>query len=494
MKIALKTIGAGWDSIFLSIVKLITTVTVIINTKILSLGLSLIDYGTYSQANLIISISTSVLLFGLGDALSYYYNGSNIKNIDKDRIVNTIYFIEIIIGLLIAGIIIFGRYYIAKYFSNTYLLNVIILLAFIPIMNNILYFYQILYISNRQAKFISMRNLFVSIIMIIITYVSVFIIKNIITIFIASLILQILQILYFTFSFKKKYFLINIFRIDIKQIKNIFSYSIPMGVYAFTNYLLRDIDKLVIGKLENTKVLAIYTNCSKILPFDLVAVSLSTVLIPYIMKYVSNKDYENSIKLFSQYLKIGYYSVLPLGFAVLTNPKLIINILYTSEYVVGERVFIFYIIDSMIRFSSIHLIISAARKIKTLYIYSFIALALNLVLDLVLYRIIGMEGPAVATLIVSIMYTSAILKTTKNIINANWKDIFYYKDIIRFMSFMLVIFSVMKYASKIMLSSGVNSYIVLFSTIIIELVLNIIWNYKDIKESFKIINNLKIYV
>ena len=62
--------GASWDSLFLTVVKLVTTLTAIIQTKILSVGLSLTDYGTYSQANVVVSLGTSFLLLGLGDAIN----------------------------------------------------------------------------------------------------------------------------------------------------------------------------------------------------------------------------------------------------------------------------------------------------------------------------------------------------------------------------------------------------------------------------------------
>ena len=94
-KINLK--GASYDSIFLAISKALTMVFGIVLSKILSVGLSLEAYGTYSQANLIVSIATSMILLGLGDAVNYYYNKRD-KNIDASlqaRIVNTVFFIEI---------------------------------------------------------------------------------------------------------------------------------------------------------------------------------------------------------------------------------------------------------------------------------------------------------------------------------------------------------------------------------------------------------------
>ncbi|MFQ7526630.1 MAG: hypothetical protein ACLRMN_02620 [Mediterraneibacter gnavus] len=81
----INTKGASWDSMFLTFVKILTTLTSIVVTKILSVGLSLTDYGTYSQAILIVSIGTTIILFGLGDALNYFYNNQSIEATEEKR-------------------------------------------------------------------------------------------------------------------------------------------------------------------------------------------------------------------------------------------------------------------------------------------------------------------------------------------------------------------------------------------------------------------------
>ena len=137
-------------------------------------------------------------------------------------------------------------------------------------------------------------------------------------------------------------------------------YGFPMGIFALTNTLTRDIDKLIIGYMSDTETVAIYSNCSKVLPFDIIVVSFATVLIPYIMKYISQNQLENSILLFKNYLKIGYYTVWTFGAAVLVVTKQAICFLYSSEYLVGEPIFILYVVDSMIKFASMHLILTAS--------------------------------------------------------------------------------------------------------------------------------------
>ena len=71
--------GASWDSFFLTAVKIVTTLSTIVLTKILSTGLSLAQYGTYSSANIVIALGTSVLLLGFGDAINYFYRLFNVN-------------------------------------------------------------------------------------------------------------------------------------------------------------------------------------------------------------------------------------------------------------------------------------------------------------------------------------------------------------------------------------------------------------------------------
>lgn len=112
--------GASWDSMFLVVVRVISTLASIIEIKILSVGFDLTDYGTYSQIGVIVSICNSMLLLGMGDALNYYYNNRSVKYDRNKRltIVNTIFAIEIIAGIIVAIGLFAGRGLLATYYSN----------------------------------------------------------------------------------------------------------------------------------------------------------------------------------------------------------------------------------------------------------------------------------------------------------------------------------------------------------------------------------------
>lgn len=177
--------GAAWDSVFLTIVKFITIFTAILQTKILSIGLSLTDYGTYSQANIVVSISVSILLLGLGDAINYYFNDSSGKYSKEQRIqiVNTIYTIELIAGIGLVCIVLFARDLIAQYFSNEGLKIVVIIISIKPMLDNMIYFYQILFVSTGKAKVIAIRNLVISILKVVSIFIAVHIFNSVIVIY-----------------------------------------------------------------------------------------------------------------------------------------------------------------------------------------------------------------------------------------------------------------------------------------------------------------------
>jgi O-antigen/teichoic acid export membrane protein len=406
--------GASWDSIFLTFVKLVTTLATIAQTKILSVGLSLTDYGTYSQANVVLSILTSLLLLGFGDAINYFYN-SRAQQFDQNKrvcIVNTVFCTEVAAGILVFAFVMLGRDAISAYFSNAALRGLIALIAFKPMLDNLIYFNQILFLSSGKAKAVAIRNLIVCVLKLAAIYLSVHVFKSLKAIFAVLLLLDLIQLVFFKLFYARDGFLVNPLKGKGAFVRPILAYGLPMGIFALTNMLTRDIDKLVIGYMASTETLAVYANCSKTLPFDIVVASFATVLFPYIMKYVSMGDWTSSARLFSNYLKIGYYSVWMMAGAVLITSCQAVSFLYSDAYLPGNTVFILYIINSMLRFASMHLILAASGNTKKLMIYSLVSLLLNTVLNLVLYRLLGVTGPAIATLIVAVLYTFLILQKT----------------------------------------------------------------------------------
>lgn len=486
--------GASWDSFFLISVKFLTVFTSMALTKLLSAGLSLKEYGTYSQANIVVSVGTSVLLLGLGDALNYYYNNKSQQYDRSDRIafVNTVFLIEMIAGIVFAAAVMLGRGALSGYFSNNALQSLLIIISVKPMLDNLNYFYQVLYISAGKAKAIAARNLVLSLAKLAIIYMTVHVLHSVNLIFIALIALDLVQLVLFKTFFVRYGFLVNPLKGARRCVMPILKYGIPMGVYALTNMLTREVDKLVIGRLADTETLAVYSNCSKILPFDIVAVSFATILVPYIMSNITANNRESSLLLFQNYMKIGYYSAWILGAAVFITNEQVICFLYTEDYLAGKMVFLLYIADSMIRFASMHLILTASGNSKALMMYSVVALVLNLVLNLAFFQLWGMVGPAAATALTAVLYTILVLRKTLQVLKAGWSEIFDLKDLALFVSVLAVTGIWGYFLNKGLLHMGMPGVMAMLVTAALYGCMNLGINFKRIMRSIKLINSLKM--
>ena len=446
---------------FLTFAKVLTILFSFVSAKILSTGLTLTEYGTYSQANLINSIGTSMILLGLGDALSYYFNrkDGDITEGLRRKIVNTVFFCEIAVGIILAAVIILGQNAIVLYFDNPAIRLLLPLVCVLPAFANLIYFYKILLVGVGKARIMSFLSLFLVVVRIIAVYLAVYTVNNLLLIYAVILFMDIVQITVYEIVLRRRGMGVNPFRISGSHIKPIFAYGLPMGVFAITSSLSRDIDKLIIGRIGGTEELAIYTNCSKLLPLDIIVTSFAMVLIPYIYGRVSEGRKEESADLFSSYLKVGYYSVWTFGTMLLIAPETVISFLYADEYVAGTAVFVLYIFDSMLRFASIHLVLTAAGKSKLIMVYSISTMALNFVLNIAFYYAWGMIGPAIATLISAFVYTLLILISTIRFIDVRWSDIFKLREILPFVIALAVTWLLTRLLNDALCVWGVHAYI-----------------------------------
>ena len=215
-KFKLKLKGASWDSMFLTFAKVLTILFSFVSAKILSTGLTLTEYGTYSQANLINSIGTSMILLGLGDALSYYFNrkDGDITEGLRRKIVNTVFFCEIAVGIILAAVIILGQNAIVLYFDNPAIRLLLPLVCVLPAFANLIYFYKILLVGVGKARIMSFLSLFLVVVRIIAVYLAVYTVNNLLLIYAVILFMDIVQITVYEIVLRRRGMGVNPFRIS----------------------------------------------------------------------------------------------------------------------------------------------------------------------------------------------------------------------------------------------------------------------------------------
>lgn len=486
-----KTQSNSKDSIFLAVTKLFTTAVGMISTMILSKMLSLEMVGTYVASNTIISLLASLSILGLADGCNYFFNKTMDEKKQKDY-VDTILGIQLFIGITIAVLVMIFRNQIVNFYDNQALYGLMIYICLRPYFENTLLVLQILQVAIGKAKMIAVRNAIMSLFKISIISLAAFWTRDIKTIFVAYIIADIIMVILFAISFIKDKYRLNPFNIKISLIKPILTFSIPMGIYVMTNAFARDLDKLVIGSFETPNNLAIYSNCSTLLPFDIVSSAFLTIMIPLMTRYIAQNKLEQCQTLFSCYLKVGYLSTFVFTSVAIIFADELICFLYDSKYLSGKMIFILYIVVDMLKFANLSLVLSAKGRTKTLMKISLFILVANIVLNLLFYYIWGLEGPAIATVLITAVNTVILLTSSANIIESNIMKLVKFRELGKFLWQLLVCSVITVLSKKMLLKFGVSQYIVMLFVGGSFCLTMLMLNFKEIKNTFSQINSMKL--
>lgn len=203
-----------------------------------------------------------------------------------------------------------------------------------------------------------------------------------------------------------------------------------MAGYILLNSLMRDLDKLTISWFMSTEEVAIYTNMSKVLPFDLFSTSMYTVLLPFVTLAITGNHREEAQYIYRQYLNISLITMTIFIVGAMIFSEELVLTLYGDQYLSGLKIFIIYLAVDLIRFANVSLVLSAAGRTKTLLLYSIFSLAANFILNIALYYALGIVGPAAATVIVMLIGNAILMHQSSKVIGKSMFTLFDFKRLL----------------------------------------------------------------
>ena len=423
--------GASRDAIFLVIVRVVTILLGMSVTRILAETLSITDYGTYSQVMLMVSTITTLSVLGMVDGANYFfYNCKNVK--EREEYISSIFTLQYIIGIVVGIIIFISTIPIIHYFKNEDLKRVLIFVMILPLIQNVIAILQVLFIAIGKAKQIAVRNFIFSVSRLILFSIACHIFNSIITIFIFTILMDFVQIVYFRYVLKKNQCNFSIRKTNIKLFKKIIKYCAPMAAFLILSTLTRDCDRYVVSAFTDTETLAVYTNAAKILPFDIIMASFCTVLLPFLTKYIVEAKYEKAQRLYGKFMELSYITTTIFACGAIVGAPMLMELLYSKKYLAGISVFVIYIVVDIFRFTNMTLILSASGKTKSLMYISAGTLALNFILNIVMFRYLYIVGPAISTLIVTVLSGIFVQYKSINILKGHINEVYDFKYMIKF--------------------------------------------------------------
>ena len=392
--------GLSSDAVWLTVIKLMTTVVGLVVTRLLSEYLSVLEYGTYSQIMLLVATIASITIFGMMDGANFFYARASHSE-TRDSYVATLFFLQSVLSLVAAAAMMLLMRPICRYFANPSIASLFVFVALLPFLQNLLNMSQALFVAVGKARLLALRNLTVSFLRLLAAAIIATYVQSALAILITSVFLDMVQIAFFWFVLTKSNCHFHVKRINVKLVREILRYCAPMAIYIIINTLNRNIDKYIISAMTDTETLALYTNASKQLPFDILSASFMTVLIPLITRYLSENKKRQAATLYKSFLEISYISTGILCCAALATAPQLMKLLYSNKYTAGLSIFVVYLFSDLIRFTNITLLLSAAGKTRTLMWMGLASLVTNAGLNIILYRYAGVIGPAIATLLVT---------------------------------------------------------------------------------------------
>lgn len=423
--------GASADAILLTFVKLITIGLGFVITRLLSEYLSVYDYGTYSQILLLVSTVSSITILGMMDGVNFYYCSEQDPQ-KREAYVSTIFVLQGIVSTVAGAAVLLLSSPICAYFDNPDVGRLLIFAASLPLLQNLLSMVQVLLVSVGKARMLAMRNFLVALVRLAVVLLVTLVVRNIALILATTLILDVIQVMLFGWVLAKNQCRIRIKSVNLGLVKQIMRYCAPLALFISMKALNRDLDKYLIGIWTDTETLAVYTNASKPLPFDVIMYSFYTVLVPEITRRVAAKEKKSTVLLYREFLEIACITTFVPFCAALAASAQLIRLLYTQKYIAGLPVFCIYLLVDLLQFTNITLILSAAGKTRTLMLIGGGALVLNGALNVLLYQCMGVVGPAVATLIVTLVMGVIVMLLSARELDTKLRDFFDCKFLLQF--------------------------------------------------------------
>ena len=156
--------------------------------------------------------------------------------------------------------------------------------------------------------------------------------------------------------------------------------------------------------------------------------SIITVLVPIITRMINRGEFGEARNVFKIYLRIGYIlTCIFVGGAIAVAHPLML-FLYDEKYISGLPIFIIYLFIDMIRFANVTTILSGSGKSKILMTISLVELVANGIFNVIAYKLVGIIGPAIVTLILTILMILALLHFGAMEIKSNILVLFNFKE------------------------------------------------------------------
>lgn len=393
-------------SAILTISNILTLAISMIISMVFARYRTLEENGTYAQIMLIINTVMPFVVLGIPNSITYFIGKSDSKS-GRDEYIGNFY--SLIFSLcIVAGVILYLiSPVIAKKYDNELIMSMRYVFLIFPLCLQLTSTISDVLVSCDKDLTLLIYRLSYSFSLLVICVLMVWL-KWSFTVYmiIYTVVLIALSIIVVLIN-KEKLKIRKIFCFDLHFIKKILRFSIPIGVATVVGTLSLEFDKLFISMNFSTEELGIYSYVAKELPIVAVTNSVTSVLLPTITRMISRGNTDNAVELWKNSSIVTFSITAFFACGVFTYAPQVISILYSDRYLAGVTIFRIYALTLFLRFTYFGIFFNTTGNGKKILFYSLFGLFSNIILNVVLFYIFGINGPAIAT-VVSIYLTDCL--------------------------------------------------------------------------------------
>jgi len=229
------------------------------------------------------------------------------------------------------------------------------------------------------------------------------------------LIVSVLSFFSFTYWFRKKSEGIEKAVLEVRSYSNLLKISIPLMFAQSVQFIMSWTDKLMLGSMSTPEEVGIYHTAFKLSMFAAVALmSINSIASPKFAEMFSKNDMKGLEKVVRQSTKMIFWTSVPLVIIFFMFPEFLLG-LFGEEFKVGVTAFILLSCGKLFSsFSgSVGNILQMTGNQNILAKILLFAAILNIVLNLYLIPIYGINGAALASMICLVVWNSAMILAVK---------------------------------------------------------------------------------
>ena len=419
--------STGIQLILLSGLKFWNQGVSLIKTMIISRMFSLTEYGIYTKILLILDFAFAIIVLNLPSCATYFISKSKSKK-EKESFIFTYYVLCTIVGILM-GILL---YCISPFLSVSLNCPELVKYRWFLLVTSLT---QIIskattYVLTSQGE--SQKAVKISFSSSILLLISLFIANYSTNSFdICLLLMIIVEIIQTIIGYIVAYKNIDEYQnltirnsmFNIKYVRKIYNYIIPVGLSSIILIINTRIDKILVSITASSEFYAIYANASKELPVAALSVAISSVIIPKIVEILKNNDKESAIKIWRHSFLFVFIlsSLLLVGTEVFA--KEVMTIIYSDKYAIGVNIFRIYLLLIPFHCIAFSILLSAMGQTKYIFKSAMLSMIVNVTLDILLMNLIGYMGLGIATIIATAFMTYLQLLYSAKLLDVSIKNL-----------------------------------------------------------------------